>query len=61
MDLVEGLMVSFADAQKAELPGVVKSFDDKVVYVDFNHPLAGRDILFEVEIIDVQPAQASAV
>lgn len=61
MDLVEGLMVSFADAQKAELPGVVKSFDDKVVYVDFNHPLAGRDILFEVEILDVQPAQASAV
>ncbi len=61
VELVEGLMLSFADAQKAELPGVVASFDDKVVNVDFNHPLAGRDILFDVEIINVQPAQAAAV
>ncbi len=61
VELVEGLMLSFADAQKAELPGVVSSFDDQVVHIDFNHPLAGRDILFDVEIIDVQPAQAAAV
>lgn len=61
MELSEGLMISFADAQNTELPGVVKSFDDKVVMVDFNHPLAGRDILFDVEIISLQPALASAL
>ena len=55
IELVEGLMLSFADAQKSELPGVVQTFDDKTVTIDFNHPLAGRDVLFEVEIIDVQP------
>ena len=53
VDLVEGLMLSFADAQKAELPGVVYEFDDQTVTIDFNHPLAGRDILFEVEIISI--------
>lgn len=59
-ELQEGLMLSFADAQKAELPGVVTRFDDREVVVDFNHPLAGRTILFEVEIIAVaEPQQAS--
>jgi FKBP-type peptidyl-prolyl cis-trans isomerase SlpA len=58
LELVEGLVLSFADAQKAELPGVVKNFDDTTVWIDFNHPLAGRDILFSVDIIDVQPGQA---
>jgi FKBP-type peptidyl-prolyl cis-trans isomerase SlpA len=57
IELSEGLVLSFADAQKAELPGVVRQFDDEVVVVDFNHPLAGRDILFDVAIIRIEPAQ----
>lgn len=56
LELIEGLMLSFADAQKTELPGVVAAFDDKTVTVDFNHPLAGRNILFEVAILQVAPA-----
>jgi FKBP-type peptidyl-prolyl cis-trans isomerase SlpA len=59
MDLHEGLIISFADASKAELPGVVKSFNDDEVVVDFNHPLAGRTLAFEVEIIAVEPAEAA--
>lgn len=57
LELSEGLMLSFADAQKTELPGVVQSFDEEVVVVDFNHPLAGRDILFEVAILKIEPVQ----
>lgn len=55
MELSEGLMVSFQDAARTELPGVVKTFDDNQVTVDFNHPLAGKTLTFEVEIIDVKP------
>ncbi|QEY10992.1 MULTISPECIES: peptidylprolyl isomerase [unclassified Cellvibrio] len=57
LELSEGLMLSFADAQKTELPGVVVRFDEDVVVVDFNHPLAGRDILFEVAILKIEPVQ----
>lgn len=57
LELEEGLMLSFADAQNAELPGVVVDFDDDEVTVDFNHPLAGRDILFDVSIVRIEPAQ----
>lgn len=53
MELQEGLMVMFHDAAKTELPGVVASFDDKEVVVDFNHPLAGKELLFDVEILAV--------
>ena len=56
MELAEGLLVIFNDAAKTELPGVVKAFDEQKVTVDFNHPLAGKTLAFEVEIIDVQPA-----
>lgn len=56
MELAQGLVISFADASQSELPGVVKSVSEQEVVVDFNHPLAGRNILFEVNIIAVEPA-----
>jgi FKBP-type peptidyl-prolyl cis-trans isomerase SlpA len=46
-------MLSFADASQSELPGVVKRITDEVVEIDFNHPLAGKVITFDVEILDV--------
>jgi FKBP-type peptidyl-prolyl cis-trans isomerase SlpA len=52
MDLEPGLVVSFQDPT-GELPGVVKSFNDRSVEVDFNHPLSGQSLQFEVEILDV--------
>ena len=54
MELSEGLLVIFNDAAKAELPGVVKAFDDERVTIDFNHPLAGKHLSFDVEIIEVK-------
>ena len=55
-----GMVISFADRQ-GEVPGVVKSVDEDSVVVDFNHPLAGRDLVFEVDIIRVMDADASPV
>ncbi len=56
MEIAEGLVISFADASQSELPGVVKSIDGDRIEIDFNHPLAGRTILFDVEIIAVEAA-----
>jgi FKBP-type peptidyl-prolyl cis-trans isomerase SlpA len=57
MDLVEGLVVSFGAAEGGELPGVVHRLMGDMIEVDFNHPLAGHDIIFDVEIVAVEPAQ----
>jgi FKBP-type peptidyl-prolyl cis-trans isomerase SlpA len=54
MELSEGLLVIFNDAANTELPGVVKAFDDNQVTIDFNHPLAGKTLNFEVQILDVK-------
>jgi FKBP-type peptidyl-prolyl cis-trans isomerase SlpA len=54
MELEPGLVVSFTDASKQELPGVIKAFDDDEVTVDFNHPLAGETLTFKVKIIAVE-------
>lgn len=35
------------------LPAVIKSFDDKVVNIDLNHELAGKDLTFEIELVEV--------
>ena len=51
-----GMVMSFEDAGKNELPGVVATLDDEFVEVDFNHPLAGKTLDFEVEIIEVKGA-----
>ena len=56
MELSEGLLIIFNDAANAELPGVVKAFDEQQVTIDFNHPLAGKQLTFEVEVIEVRPA-----
>ena len=53
MELEQGLVVSFTDPGNGELPGVIAEFDDQRVAVDFNHPLAGKKIDFEVEILQV--------
>ena len=50
-----GLVVSFASPE-GELPGVVRKLGQKTVEVDFNHPLAGRTLIFDVSILNVEPA-----
>ena len=56
-ELEIGLLYSFADASGGELPGMVVSFDDDEVEVDFNHPLAGRTIMFDVLVHRVEPVE----
>lgn len=52
-------MIEFEDKAKSTLPGVVKSVNDDITEIDFNHPLAGRNVIFEVEIVRVTPAGQS--
>ena len=54
MELDYGVLVIFKDAAGGEMPGVIKEFNDQQVTVDFNHPLAGKTITFDVKIVKVQ-------
>lgn len=54
MELSPGLVLSFADAAKGELPGVVSEVNGDSVIIDFNHPLAGRTLGFRVHVFSVE-------
>lgn len=56
IELSIGLVLSFSDAQNTELPGVIKEIGDEKVLVDFNHPLAGRSLVFTIKIHSVSPS-----
>lgn len=49
----EGLVMSFADSAGNEQAGVIAAFSADQVTVDFNHPLAGKNIHFRVKILSV--------
>ena len=57
LELEAGVIIGFDTPAGEELPGTVLALTDETVEVDFNHPLAGRVVVFEVEIIAVEPAQ----
>jgi FKBP-type peptidyl-prolyl cis-trans isomerase SlpA len=58
ISLEPGIIIGFTDTGGEEIPGTVLSVNDAAVDVDFNHPLAGHAITFDVEIIDVVPADS---
>ncbi len=53
--LEPGLIIEFTTPSGETTPGAITAVETDTVTVDFNHPLAGHNIRFEVEILDVQP------
>jgi FKBP-type peptidyl-prolyl cis-trans isomerase SlpA len=50
-----GTVIAFSTPSGEEVPGMIKEVKGDEVVVDFNHPLAGHDVIFEVEIVDIKP------
>ena len=53
MALEEGAVIEFSTAEGGRHAGLVRELHDHEVLVDFNHPLAGRRLRFEVEVLAV--------
>jgi FKBP-type peptidyl-prolyl cis-trans isomerase SlpA len=49
----ENAQVDFMSEDGRKFSGMVRSFDDTTALMDFNHPLAGKHVQFEVQIIGV--------
>lgn len=54
IELKEGAIVGFSQPNGNDLPGIIRNVDGGSVKVDFNHPLAGETIVFEIEIKDIK-------
>ncbi len=51
--LEPGVIIEFTTPGGDQIPGTIVKIEDDSVKVDFNHPLAGRDLIFNVEILEV--------
>ncbi|HCG8600957.1 TPA: FKBP-type peptidyl-prolyl cis-trans isomerase [Vibrio parahaemolyticus] len=49
-----GTIMAFSGPDGMEIPGIIIEIAGDSVTVDFNHPLAGQDVTFEVEILSVE-------
>ena len=56
VDLKEGMTLYGQGEDGQTVQVTVKSFDDKEVQVDFNHPLAGKDLMFSVTVLSERAA-----
>jgi len=61
VDLVEGMSLYGQGEDGQTVQVIVKSFDDKEVNVDFNHPLAGKDLMFTVTVLSTREATADEI
>lgn len=55
-ELEEGMQFHAQDEEGNEMPLWVVSIEDDTVLVDQNHPLAGVELHFQVEIVDMRDA-----
>lgn len=53
LTLEPGAVIAFEGPAGEELAGTVLEIGEQDVTVDFNHPLAGRELVFKVEILQV--------
>jgi FKBP-type peptidyl-prolyl cis-trans isomerase SlyD len=56
VDLKEGMEFVANSPEGQQMPFVVKEVKQEEVTIDFNHPLAGKDLEFEVKLIDIRDA-----
>lgn len=56
LDLKVGAQLQARTADGQVMPITVVDFDDKSVKLDTNHPLAGKELVFDVELLDVVKA-----
>ncbi len=56
VDLKIGTQLQARTSDGGMLPITVVSLDEQSVTVDANHPLAGKDLVFDVEVVDVVKA-----
>jgi FKBP-type peptidyl-prolyl cis-trans isomerase SlyD len=53
-----GAILAAKGPQGQEIPVRVHQIKEKTVVLDLNHPMAGKTLLFDIKILDIQPSVA---
>ena len=61
IELVEGMTLYGTSEDGETVQVAVKSFDNENVVIDYNHPLAGKTLMFSVSLLEVRDATAEEI
>ena len=53
MKVEEGQMLALSTPQGEQIPARVAQLDDEQITLDLNHPLAGKRLTFEIEVVGI--------
>jgi FKBP-type peptidyl-prolyl cis-trans isomerase SlyD len=56
--LEAGMEYMASNPDGVQMPFIITNVEDETVTIDFNHPLAGKNLNFDVELLDVRDATA---
>jgi FKBP-type peptidyl-prolyl cis-trans isomerase 2 len=51
-----GMQLMMSDGQGQQLPVTITEVRDESVVLDANHPLAGQDLIFDIELVEIVPS-----
>ena len=52
--LFVGNVVPMSDAEGHRMNGIIKEVKEETIMMDFNHPMAGKTLNFDVEVVEVR-------
>ncbi|HEU4471277.1 MAG TPA: peptidylprolyl isomerase [Flavisolibacter sp.] len=50
-----GMQLMMSDGQGQQLPVTITEVKEESVVLDANHPLAGQDLIFDIELVEIVP------
>ena len=50
-----GLQLNMSNNQGEQFPVIIVEVAEEYVLLDANHPLAGKDLIFDLELVEIQP------
>ena len=53
-----GMEYMASNPDGVQMPFIITNVDGEDITIDFNHPLAGEDLTFDVELLDLRDATA---
>jgi peptidylprolyl isomerase len=51
-----GMQLMMSDGSGQQLPVMITEVKEEAVVLDANHPLAGQDLIFDIELVEIVPS-----
>jgi len=56
-----GMSLNMSNQEGQSFPVVIKEVKDNVVVLDANHPLAGKDLTFDLELVEIEGGKSRII